>query len=432
MFQEADRYGGVLVNAHNQVLMREPTGHFGGYMWTFAKGRPNIGESPPETALRHVREETGYDAEILAAIPGPFAGTTSTTTFFLVGPRGKAALPGPHTASTRWVSFEEARTLVFHTKPTVGRERDLLVLRAAEEALNNLAWWQRPGTCKGDWETTPLPAKRTSFDLGWTFDAVTSLRIRKGYFPKQMEEKWFAWFDGQILYLHRSWTGFCIYEVTFAAIGDQLIAVSVSANRDPEEHGETDDQEDSKNILGLLNWLFKESPVEKQDSSLSEAILLALQPNYLGSPDVVSKIIAEVIRITVAYYQKEGSFNDVWGVVWDNSQAISVGDEYTRMPGWHTPDALGQQLLKAFEFRYEEILADDLGYFLSEAMIALSLKVLEMLRDYADDPVAEWDAHFLVQSGELHAWATSVFLGTHGLEYPGVKISDFSWKSVAI
>jgi 8-oxo-dGTP diphosphatase len=49
---KADAYGAVIFNAKGQVLLREPSGHFGGYVWTFAKGRPDAGESPAETAIR--------------------------------------------------------------------------------------------------------------------------------------------------------------------------------------------------------------------------------------------------------------------------------------------------------------------------------------------------------------------------------------------
>ena len=54
----ADAYGGVLIDPSGRVLLREPTGHFGGYAWTYAKGRPDPGESPSDAALREGRERT--------------------------------------------------------------------------------------------------------------------------------------------------------------------------------------------------------------------------------------------------------------------------------------------------------------------------------------------------------------------------------------
>ena len=41
--------------------------------------------------------------------------------------------------------------------------------------------------------------------------------IATGYVPMDMNDRWFAFMEGDCLYLHRSWTGLGIYEVTFAA-----------------------------------------------------------------------------------------------------------------------------------------------------------------------------------------------------------------------
>lgn len=126
-----DAYGGVLIDHRGRVLLREPAGHFGGYVWTFAKGRPEPGETPQETASREVFEETGEKARIAGLIPTVFAGTTSTTVFFLMEPLGE---PGPfsdETVAVRWVNEKAARRLVTMTTTPTGRERDLKVLEAA-------------------------------------------------------------------------------------------------------------------------------------------------------------------------------------------------------------------------------------------------------------------------------------------------------------
>lgn len=127
----ADAYGGVLINDRGEVQLREVAGHFGGYVWTYAKGRPDPGETPEQTALREVLEETGQPARIMALIPGVFEGTTTSTVFFLMEPVGG---PGPfsnETAAVRWVDRETARRLVAMTTTPTGRERDLTVLDAA-------------------------------------------------------------------------------------------------------------------------------------------------------------------------------------------------------------------------------------------------------------------------------------------------------------
>lgn len=127
----ADAYGGVLINAAGEVQLREPAGHFGGYVWTFAKGRPDPGETPEQTALREVLEETGQVARIIALIPEVFAGTTTSTVFFLMEPVGEPGLFSGETTAVRWVDRETARRLVALTTAPTGRERDLKVLEAA-------------------------------------------------------------------------------------------------------------------------------------------------------------------------------------------------------------------------------------------------------------------------------------------------------------
>lgn len=131
MIPKADAYGGVLINDRGQVLLRETAGHFGGYVWTFAKGRPEVGETPEETALREVLEEMGQAARVITLIPDIFLGTTSSTVFFLMEPQGEPHQFSEETWATRWVTEKKARQLIVETEALAGRERDLLVLEAA-------------------------------------------------------------------------------------------------------------------------------------------------------------------------------------------------------------------------------------------------------------------------------------------------------------
>ena len=95
----ADAFGGVLVREDGKILLREPKGHYGGYVWTFPKGHAETGESAREAALREVHEETGYQARITGRLPGVFKGDTSMTVFFLMAPVGTQGLVGEETAA---------------------------------------------------------------------------------------------------------------------------------------------------------------------------------------------------------------------------------------------------------------------------------------------------------------------------------------------
>lgn len=126
----ADAYGGVLIK-DGKILLREPTNHYGGYVWTFAKGRIEDGDTPEETAIREVFEETGYHGEIIKLIPKKFGGDTSVTVFFLMKPVGAPSDFGWETQSIKWCTKEEAIELIKMTKSTRGVARDLQVLEAA-------------------------------------------------------------------------------------------------------------------------------------------------------------------------------------------------------------------------------------------------------------------------------------------------------------
>ena len=133
LMDKADAFGGVLVREDGKILLREPRGHYGGYVWTFAKGGANAGESAEEAALREVHEETGYRARIAGRLPGVFKGDTSTTLFFLMAPVGPQEPVGPETAATEWVDLQQARALVSKNRTAAGRARDLAVINAVAE-----------------------------------------------------------------------------------------------------------------------------------------------------------------------------------------------------------------------------------------------------------------------------------------------------------
>ncbi len=125
-------FGGIVVNNHGEILLREPRGHFDHYVWTFPKGRQSCDETPEEAAIREVLEETGINAKIKGRLPGVYPGGTTDTIFFLMSPIEDTEHFDAETQSIKWVSPEEARNLISRTTNQKGRERDLKVL---EEAL---------------------------------------------------------------------------------------------------------------------------------------------------------------------------------------------------------------------------------------------------------------------------------------------------------
>ena len=131
-------YGGVIINAAGEVLLREPAHGYHGYAWTFAKGKPLLGEGPAETALREVFEETGVRAKILLKLPGSFDGSRTSNEYFLMSVIEETGQFDSETAAVRWATKEEAAELILQTVRPRRRRRDLRVLKIAYALFESL------------------------------------------------------------------------------------------------------------------------------------------------------------------------------------------------------------------------------------------------------------------------------------------------------
>jgi 8-oxo-dGTP diphosphatase len=131
-------YGGVLISPTGEVLLREPAGHYKGDIWTFAKGKPEAGETPERTALREVLEETGYRAEIVAKIPGTFGNSRTVSEYFLMVPVEDTKQFDGETQAIRWATGQEARQLILLNERPKRRRRDLRVLKLALTLFRSL------------------------------------------------------------------------------------------------------------------------------------------------------------------------------------------------------------------------------------------------------------------------------------------------------
>jgi len=70
-----------------------------------------------------------------------------------------------------------------------------------------------------------------------------------------MEDKWFIYWHKSRVLFHRSWTGFCIYVVYFSAYGDAYRMTAAEVNRDPEQYGQSCDEQDAEMISYLVDLL---------------------------------------------------------------------------------------------------------------------------------------------------------------------------------
>ena len=108
---------------------------------------------------------------------------------------------------------------------------------------------------RGDWETKEMPEQQETFILKRAFSAKQMAVLRKGNIPKEMEDKWFWFMEGDMLFAHRSWTGVCIYQIHFKPDQNHVVTV----NRDPEQYTCDSIKEDAEKLNKLLNWWTQDS-----------------------------------------------------------------------------------------------------------------------------------------------------------------------------
>ena len=135
------RYGGLVFRntdigfpiSHTKMLLRKVKNEHKGYVWSWPKGGPDEGENPEDAATREVREETGWDCEIISPIHSVFRGLETVSKFWMMRPVKDHGDFGPETECVRWASFQEAEYLLGLTSHATGRERDLRILQVIRQ-----------------------------------------------------------------------------------------------------------------------------------------------------------------------------------------------------------------------------------------------------------------------------------------------------------
>ena len=157
-----------------------------------------------------------------------------------------------------WVCFDE-RTLAAYSKqieknsrraPSDDSEIEKGIKKTSEESINIDPLNDDQIAKKSDWKALDMPSDHAEFTLKMKFTPEQMLNLKKGHIPEAMEDKWFWYMEGNTLYAHRSWSGFCIYVIDFSE-GDEH---SVTVNRNPDQYTETSIDKDKQKLAELLCW----------------------------------------------------------------------------------------------------------------------------------------------------------------------------------
>jgi hypothetical protein len=113
----------------------------------------------------------------------------------------------------------------------------------------------RPAT-RDSWQNQPFPKEQAALPIKLRFSKNELTRIAQGHVPQEMEDKWFVFLENDQLYFHRSWTGFCIFELQLATDCDGTHVEQCWVNRNPSQYTSTDLAEDEQLLRALLRNFF--------------------------------------------------------------------------------------------------------------------------------------------------------------------------------
>lgn len=147
-------YGVILFDDNGKILLRKPTGGFGGANWTFAKGGGSH-KLPATTALAELGEETGYTADLVSAMPNAYTGQSTKTNFFIGKKKGYSELlMDDETEAVEFMTYAQAHTAIMQSPDAKVRARDMAILNDAYEAAGLLA--DKPMGSMGDLVLTDI------------------------------------------------------------------------------------------------------------------------------------------------------------------------------------------------------------------------------------------------------------------------------------
>ncbi|MBN8854538.1 MAG: ADP-ribosylglycohydrolase family protein [Sphingobacteriales bacterium] len=103
-----------------------------------------------------------------------------------------------------------------------------------------------------NWKIRKMPDEIETFTLERVFSSEEFERIRMGLVPRQMEDKWFIYYDDDVLNFHRSWSGVHVYKVALRNTGNNNYETTeVVVNRNRKQYNQGNPEYD---VL-LVNYL---------------------------------------------------------------------------------------------------------------------------------------------------------------------------------
>lgn len=80
-----------------------------------------------------------------------------------------------------------------------------------------------------------MPPQKERIELAGRFSRDEYERLALGHIPGSQDDRWFVYVDKGVVHIHRSATGFAIFEVELSPAGGGYEVKAAWANRNPEQ-----------------------------------------------------------------------------------------------------------------------------------------------------------------------------------------------------
>jgi hypothetical protein len=107
---------------------------------------------------------------------------------------------------------------------------------------------------RDEWKLRKMPKAHATIRVNRDFSAEEMERIKLGFRPNSMDDHWFIFYEEERLYIHRSWTGYCIFIVHFCNEERGYVACELHANRNPKQCESRDDCYDAQVALWIMDY----------------------------------------------------------------------------------------------------------------------------------------------------------------------------------
>ncbi|MVN22555.1 hypothetical protein [Mucilaginibacter arboris] len=112
------------------------------------------------------------------------------------------------------------------------------------------------------WNNIPID-KPIQLKISLKFNDEQFSKLIKGLIPREMEDKWFIYFENDWLYFHRSWTGFGVYKALLIKEQDSYYIKYFWAERNQEKYKNQDEKVDVETFSFLIARGLLEEDVDK-------------------------------------------------------------------------------------------------------------------------------------------------------------------------